>query len=194
MQKILIVEDEFLVAENIAAILEQEDYAVCGIAGSAEEALQLVHAEKPALIICDIFIRGSKNGIELASEFSKLDLPFIYLTALADQKTISQASLTKPLAYLVKPFTEKQLLAAVSMAIVTHYGNLSASRLEAPTKREIEILNLLAKGNTSKQIAFTLSVSEHTVQTHRRNLMNKYNAYSSSELIALAARHKWIQF
>lgn len=194
MRKILIVEDEFIVAENIEAILEKEGYEVCGIAGSAEDALKLVQKEKPGLVICDIFIRGNVNGIELAKEFSKqLPIPFIYLTAFADQQTLQKASQTNPLAYLVKPFTEKQLLAAVSMAIITHYGNEADRKIVVtPTNREIEILNLLAKGYSSKQMASQLSVSEHTIQTHRRNLMKKYSAYSSSELIALAARHRWI--
>lgn len=197
MSKILIVEDELIVAENIAAVLEQEGYDVCGTAMSADEAMELFREHRPHLVMCDIFIKGARSGIEFASELSKIsNTPFIFLTAYADRETIRQASATRPMAYLVKPFAEKQLIAAIETALLTFYGNPSANAhhdVPMPTKRELEVLALLAKGNGSKQIAKILFLSEHTVQTHRKNLMQKYSTVSSSELIALAIRQKWIQ-
>lgn len=197
MKKILIIEDEAIVAENIAAILENAGYVITGIAERADDALTALEKEKPNLIICDIFIKGSINGIELATTFSKTEsIPFIYLTAFADEETIKKASQTHPMAYLVKPFTEKQLVAAVNLAMETHYGDNSAQRennIPRPTLREIEILSFLAKGYSSKRIAEELSLSEHTIQTQRKNMMQKYKTSSSPELIALATKYKWIK-
>jgi DNA-binding NarL/FixJ family response regulator len=197
MSRILIVEDELIVAENIGAILEGEGYEVCGIAMSADEALVLFEEKNPHLVLCDIFIKGSRNGIALAAELRKrTDVPFIFLTAYADRDTVKQASATQPAAYLIKPFAEKQLIAAVDTALLTFYQRDVAAdgqMLPEPTRRERDILEWLAKGKGSKQIAEILFLSEHTVQTHLMNLMQKYNTVSSSELVALAIKNKWIQ-
>lgn len=192
MKRILIVEDELVVAENIAAILENEGFFITGIVDNADEALELINTDNLNLVICDVFIKGNKTGIELVKEFSKrISIPFLYITAFSDQRTIQQAGATRPSSFLVKPFTERQLIAAVYMALMEQDAVINGS-VTPPTKREVEILERVAKGQSSKQIAMALFLSEYTVRTHRRNLMNKYNVLSSSELIALAAKNKWI--
>jgi len=191
--KVLIVEDDLLVAENISAILEQQQYTVCGIAVEATEALALFKEHKPHLVLCDIYIKGKKNGIALIKELTAMaSVPFLFITAFADQETVKQAVDTRPSAYLVKPFTEKQLMAAVNVAVLTFYKEGVKEQPPPPSARELEILKLVAQGKSSKQIADTLSISVLTVQTHRRNLMNRYQTLSSSELIALASKYKWI--
>lgn len=190
--KILIVEDELIVAENIATILENAGYEVSGMADNADEAIKLVKEHSPTLLICDIYIKGSLNGIELNKELKSVsNFPVIYLTAYGDKKTIESASETEPIAYLVKPFTEKQLLATVNMVMLTLKDQ--PEKLPPPTKRETEIVTMLAKGYGSKKIAEELFLSELTVQTHRRNLMQKYNTNSSNELVALAIKQGWIR-
>jgi len=192
MKKILIVEDELIVAENIAAILENEGFSVCGIADNAEDAIKLVKEHSPSLLICDIYIKGKLNGIELNKELRRIaNVPIIYLTAYGDKGTIESASETEPIAYLVKPFTEKQLLATVNIVLLSLKEE--QEKLPPPTKREAEIVALLAKGYGSKKIAEQLYLSELTVQTHRRNLMQKYNTNSSNELVALAIKQGWIK-
>lgn len=194
MSKVLIVEDELLVAENISDILQYNGYTVCGIADHAEQALGMVKTENPNLIVCDIYIKGSKTGIQLVEDIIRISsIPVIFLTAFADQKTIQQAAVTSPAAYLVKPFTEKQLLAAVTLALTQNAASVDQKLLTPPTKREIEVLQLLAKGLSTKQIADQLFLSEHTVQTHRKNLMSKYEMEAATGLIGLALKHKWIE-
>ena len=196
MKKILIVEDELLTAEHIAEILEAEGYNICGTAQNRAEALDLFTAHAPDLIIFDVFIKDKVTGIELAKEISALSaVPFIYLTAFSDSATLKQAAETNSSAYLIKPFTAKQLLATVEMVLIAMEAGTKADpdAPPPPTKREKEVLELLARGNTSRQIAQILSISEMTVQTHRKNMMSRYNTLSSTELIAIASKYQWIK-
>lgn len=191
MKQILIVEDELLVAESIATILENEGYEIVGIAASGSEAVELFKAKSPQLVISDIRITGMESGIDLMPRLRAISpVHFLYLTAFADEKTVREAAETQPLAFIVKPFTEKQLVAAVNMAFAMIDSH--SSNLQQPTKRELQIIRLLAQGKTSRQIAEELFISEHTVQTHRKNIMEKYQTQSSSELVALAIRNRWV--
>lgn len=193
--KILIVEDEFIVAENISAILESQGYKTCGVAATAEAALQLVRSENPSLVICDIQIKGESNGISFVRQLKEIsNVPFLYLTAFADSKTLSEAAGTEPSAYLVKPFTEIQLIAAVQM-IKIQQAKLQEDMQAAPspTKREIEILEMMARGKSTKQIAEALVLSIHTIQTHRKNMMQKFQTSNDNSLIMLAVKNKWIK-
>lgn len=191
MKSILIIEDELLVADSIVTILESEGYTITGIATSGQEAIEMFKNSIPELVISDIRIAGIESGIQLIPRLKAISqVPFLYLTAFSDEKTVREAATTDPLAFLVKPFTEKQLLAAVNMAFAMMQSN--DLTLSPPTKRELEIIRLLISGKTSRQIAEELFLSEHTVQTHRKNIMEKYQTHSSSELIALAIKNRWV--
>lgn len=192
--KILIIEDELIVAENIAAVLEQQGYHIAGIADRSTTAITLFKETKPNLIICDIHIKGKLNGIETAKAITAIEpVPFLYLTAYADEATLSEAATTDFEAYLLKPFVPAQLIVAVKLALERFYTKLpQKARLTPPGKRELEILQLIASGKSSAEIADQLFLSVHTVNTHRKNLMNKYDAQSSAELIALALKQGWI--
>lgn len=193
MKSVLIIEDELLVAQNIEAILEDNGFIVTGIATEVASAKNLIAHKRPDVILCDIYLKGTETGIDFAEYIlnSSLDIPIVFLTAFADTHTIKRASAAQPVAYLVKPFTDKQLVA--TLRLVTTSEPDKNIVVPEPSPREKEILNWLAKGNTSKQIAQSLNLSEHTVQTHRKNLMNRYNTTSSTELIALAIKLKWIK-
>ena len=193
MKSVLIIEDELLVAQNIEAILESNGFAVTGIATDVNAAKSIIAYKKPDVILCDIYLKGTETGIDFAEYIlrASLNIPVVFLTAYADTNTIKRASALQPVAYLVKPFTEKQILATLQLVATSESENNAS--VPEPSPREKEILQWLAKGNTSKQIAASLNLSEHTVQTHRKNLMNRYNTTSSSELVALAIKFKWIK-
>lgn len=191
---ILIVEDELVVADYISGLLTSDGHTVTGIAQRAAEALQLLRQGKPDLVICDIRLRGDDDGISFHRASSTVfKAPFIYLTAYADPSTVSRVAAANPIAYLIKPFTAQQLLSAVSLAEF-RMKQLLAERpvLEVPSKRELEVLALIAKGYSSKQIADQLFISDYTVQTHRRNLMERYETQTSIELVMLGLRQGWI--
>lgn len=198
MRSILIVEDELIVANNIAEIVSANlEMAICGIVTNAVDALKVVKVQNPTLIICDIAIKGEINGIELMQLISQFSyVPFLYLTAFSDKSTLIAAAATNPSAFLVKPFTQQQLLAAINMAFLpsAQEFEMKTRGLEAPpTKRETEILGLLAKGENTKSIADMLDLSDLTVQTHRKNLIVKYGVRSMNELVAKAIRNNWIR-
>jgi response regulator of citrate/malate metabolism len=80
-EKILIVEDEPVVAEDIRLTIEQAGYEFCGIAPSVNRALELIKQQRPCLVLVDIFLKGNLTGIDLAFELNKKDIPFVYLSA-----------------------------------------------------------------------------------------------------------------
>ncbi|WP_332912932.1 response regulator [Algoriphagus boritolerans] len=116
--KILIVEDELVIAEDLRETLEELGYEVCGIAISSREALALIEEKSPDLALLDIQIKGGKDGIELAAEINEnYHLPFLMLTSHADIQTINRAKEVNPYGYLVKPFNEKEILAGIELAM-----------------------------------------------------------------------------
>jgi DNA-binding LytR/AlgR family response regulator len=118
--KILISEDEVIIAEDLAACLQDLGYQTCAI-DSGEDTLNKIRDTKPDLVILDINIRGKIDGIEIGSRIrDEFDIPFIYLTAYADKDTIDRAKKTEPDGFLVKPFDEKSLRSAIEIALYKH--------------------------------------------------------------------------
>lgn len=116
--KIGIVEDEVIIADNIAAILQELGYEVCEPCGSYDEALHMLASEAPDLVLLDINLGRSRSGIEIAEYIrSYNDIPFIFLTANSDRVTLDKAKLAKPNGYLVKPFQKADLYVAIELAI-----------------------------------------------------------------------------
>ena len=118
---ILIVEDELLIAKNIARKLEKNGYSISKIVSSGQAAIDLIDQQKPDLILMDVAIKGEIDGIETATIIkSKLDIPIIFLTAYANDETLDRASETGCYGYLIKPFRDKELQAAIKMALRKH--------------------------------------------------------------------------
>jgi len=131
MARVLIVEDESIVALDIQNVLEDLGYTVVGKATSADEALIKVTETNPDVILMDIMLRGEKDGITAALEIQKQhDIPIIYLTAYSDPKLINDAIKTEPYAYLVKPFQTRQLFAAIEMTLYRSRVNSQLNRTE----------------------------------------------------------------
>ena len=187
---VLIVEDELITAESIHELLEEEDYHVTGIAKDAAGAIRLCNSATvpPEVVICDINIKGTTNGIELAAQLKKLhNCEIVFLTALSDSKTLGAAFATEPVMYVVKPYTDKQLLIAVQMAfhrLLQKRQDKQQPRVQL-TEREVEIAQLVAEGFSSKQVARKLNISIETVKTHRRRMLQKNNINSFPHLIYL---------
>jgi len=118
MIKILIVEDELIIAEDMSNLLEKMGYEVTGNAMDADEAIECLNKTKPDLILLDINLGGKKDGISLAAEINeKFQVPFIFTTSYTDGKTIERAKNVNPVNYLVKPFKSEQLYTAIELAI-----------------------------------------------------------------------------
>ena len=121
-KKILIVEDESIVAMDIRQSIEKLGYEVFGVASSGKKALELLAKKaKPDLILMDIMIKGDQSGIEV-SEHVKVNyqIPVIFLTAYADEQTLSKAKVTDPYGYILKPFREVDLKTNIEVALHKH--------------------------------------------------------------------------
>lgn len=121
--KILIIEDELIVAENIARNLRKLGYEVIGIVDSGEEAIQTATKQHPNLVLMDIMLQGDLDGIEAAGYIrSQLKIPVVYMTAYADDDTLGRAKLTEPYGYLVKPFKPQSLKTTIEIALQKYQG------------------------------------------------------------------------
>lgn len=119
--KVLVVEDEVIVARTIANQLTQLGYTVVDLAASGAAAIAKATDQQPDLILMDIFLKGNMDGITAASEIrSQLDVPIVFLTAYADENTLQRAKATLPMGYIVKPFNESELRVAVELALFKH--------------------------------------------------------------------------
>ena len=191
---VLIIEDELITAESISELLAEEDYNVVGIAKDANTALRLCREsdEPPQVIVCDINIKGTVQGVELAGQLKKLyDCEIIFLTAYSDTKTLESAFETDPVMYVIKPYNDTQLLVAVQMAfhkLFKKEKSVAEKKLDL-TEREKEIAQLVANGFSSKQIANRLTISIETVKTHRRRMLQKNNISSFPHLVYLMNAH-----
>ncbi|OUL31608.1 response regulator [Nostoc sp. 106C] len=137
--KILVVEDEAIVAKDLRNRLTRFGYMVPGVASSGQEAINKALEFCPDLVLMDIKLKGEMDGVEAAQEIHKhLDIPIIYLTAYADDNTLERAKVTEPFGYLLKPFKERELQTNIEIALTKH-------RLEKELKANQKWLSTLLK-------------------------------------------------
>jgi DNA-binding LytR/AlgR family response regulator len=116
--KILIVEDEAVIAEHLKMMLENSGFANIELAYNKESAINFLTTKRPDLILLDIHMQNELDGIELADHINaKYKIPFIFITAHSDNLIISKATKTKPEAYITKPFKNADVFAAVNIAV-----------------------------------------------------------------------------
>lgn len=119
--KILIVEDEFIVAKDLQAYLEKLGYTVCGHVNSGEKAIQHLQSTPTDIVLMDIMLKGDMTGIEAAGEIREhFRLPVIYVTANTNPGIVAQAKITEPFCFIVKPFNERELHANIEMSLYKH--------------------------------------------------------------------------
>jgi two-component system cell cycle sensor histidine kinase/response regulator CckA len=119
--RILVVEDEAIVAGDIKGRLETMGYEVVGTASTADDAVKKAGSFSPELALMDIRLAGNADGIEAAGVLRRrYDIPSIFITAYADEETLTRARATEPLGYLVKPFQDRELHATIEMALYRH--------------------------------------------------------------------------
>jgi transcriptional regulator with GAF, ATPase, and Fis domain len=142
-KKILIVEDEFVVANDLRLILQKSGYEVCGIADSFDEALTIIEQHNPGLVLLDIYLKGSKTGIDLAKLLSEKNIAFVYLSANSNQKIMEAAKATQPYGFLVKPFREKDVLVTLDIAHYRHAHSVEA-KLRKEQSLQLALTNIMA--------------------------------------------------
>lgn len=124
--KILVVEDEVIIADNLCDTLDELNYETLEPAINYTEALEIISEETPDIAILDIELGGRKTGIDLAVEIKKkYDFPFIFLTSNADAATLEKAKKVNPSGYLVKPFTKEELYTTIEIALHNYSEKIS---------------------------------------------------------------------
>ena len=197
--RVLRVEDEPLIAEDISDFLGETNYICAGIAYDSETALDMLVNRDPDIALLDINIEGSMNGIEVAQIIRrKYNIPFIFLTSHSDKETLDKAKLTLPYGYIVKPFNEKDLISTLEMAVFRHANenksdiptleHINSKLTNLLTEKEYDCLVQLFNGLTNKQMAEIQFVSVNTIKTHLKNLFLKLDVPNRTKAIHKAFR------
>jgi DNA-binding NarL/FixJ family response regulator len=187
--RVLIVEDEPVIAENISMYLDNADFEVSGIAYDSAEANEQLQKNTPDAAILDINLESEEDGIDIAKRINqKYQIPFLFLTSYSDKETLQRAKAVNPSGYIVKPFNEKTLLASLEIAISNHAADVNRKTpalttdkinphlLSPLSDREFEIVQLIYEGITNNQITEKIFVSINTLKTHLKNIYLKLDA------------------
>lgn len=132
----MVVEDELIVARDIAKTVERNGYKVIGIARTAEKALGLITEHRPDLVLLDIFLNGPMTGIDLAHRLNDLGIAFIYISANSNQQVLTAAKATNPYGFIVKPFREKDVVVAMEIAKY-RFDNRAISQAHTTSEKRI---------------------------------------------------------
>jgi two-component system, cell cycle sensor histidine kinase and response regulator CckA len=142
--RVMIVEDDRIVARDIRTQVSRMGHSVVGVTGSGEEAVTLAAIEQPDLVLMDIRLEGKMDGIEAAQRIRSKDrIPVVFLTAYGNEEIIRRASLTEPFGYLLKPFEEPQMRTVIQMAL---YKREAESRVRLGERRYAATLASIADG------------------------------------------------
>jgi DNA-binding NarL/FixJ family response regulator len=207
--KILLADDHAILREGLRAVLEREaDLKVVGEAGDGREAVAMANQLCPDVVVMDVGMPGL-NGVEATRQLRTQapEVKVIALSAYADKQFVLAMLEAGARGYVVKASGSDEVLRAVraviqgrkylcpeaAKAVVDGYvGKLQPDQKAAHTvltKREREVLQLVAEGKSSKAIGEELKISFHTVEIHRRNLMQKLSLHTTAELTKYAVRH-----
>ncbi|NII25327.1 response regulator transcription factor [Pseudoflavitalea sp. X16] len=198
--KVFIVDDHYMVIEGIRALLQNEtSIELTGHAMSADSCLSFLQQQQPDVILMDINL-GDKSGIDLCATV-KQKYPDIFILGLS---TFNQQSFIRKMVdngasgYALKNATREELLEAITTIVKgkLYFSHEAARSLRAPdqsdlpvlTRREKEVLGLIAEGLTNNEIAEKLFIGTTTVDTHRKSLLNKLNAKNTASLIRIATQ------
>ena len=193
-RKVIVVEDELLIRKQLISILEKLDYEVIASYSNGDHFLDNLSSYHPDIILFDINIKGSKDGIVLAQIVrDKYEFPFVFVTSYADKATLEAAKQTRPNGYIVKPFDERDIMSTLEIALFNvdqqrQRRNLSKERIEhlnkiKLTEKEFATLGDLVKGLSNAQIAAHQEVSINTVKTHLKNLYAKFQVNDRVKLV-----------
>ncbi|MBW4641694.1 MAG: response regulator [Goleter apudmare HA4340-LM2] len=139
-EKILIVEDERIIAFDIKNCLENSGYTVVGIAVSGEKAIENTADFHPDLVLIDVMLKGQMSGIDAAREIGyRFNIPVVYLTAYSDESNLQKVKMTQPYGYILKPFIEPQLITTIEIALSKHQSEMVIRKALAQEKEDRKV-------------------------------------------------------
>lgn len=196
-KKILIVEDEVIIADALAMQLQQLKYEVPEPILSYDVAIERLTSESFDLAIIDINLQSGNSGIDLAKWIRKSQLPlqFIFLTSNVDPDSLNRALETEPVGYIVKPYQKETLYSMIELGLRKKAPNPVLEKneaLSALTPSELQIMKLITEQLSTREIADRLQVSQSTVKNHRHNICTKLNLpHGTHSLITWVLNNKY---
>jgi DNA-binding NarL/FixJ family response regulator len=197
--RLAIVEDHPAIAEGLTALLRSEaDLTIVGTARDSDEADRLIEAQSPDIILCDIRLAGTLDGLEVLARHSP-GPAFIMLSAYSYPSYYAAAVEHGAKGYLSKMATIAQILTAVrtvangGTAFPDAVRRAARAALRPPTPREAQILALVAEGHSNGEIAESLSLRLKTVESQLRRMFDRYDVTSRTSLVRVAHRQGWIE-
>lgn len=187
--RILIVEDDPIIALELGQVLQQAGYRVAGKAHTAVRAIDKLAGGNIDFVLLDINLGNGQSGIDIARLLHETyHLPYIFLTAFSDEHTLAAAKEQAPYGYLVKPFQAPTLLSTISVALSNFQRlqrGINFDRLPASlTKQEQRLCEHLVGGKSYQEVADELFISINTVRYHIKNLYLKLDVNSRAELVS----------
>jgi DNA-binding NtrC family response regulator len=143
-KKVVIVEDEALIAHNLQLMLKREGYIIAGIADNVPDALRIVGEQKPDIVLVDIALNGPLTGLDLGEKLAGQNIPFIYLSANFQDNMLEKVRTTEPYGFLIKPFRDKELLMMMDV-VFYRYNNTNDLRNKREEALE-QALNAIVSG------------------------------------------------
>ncbi len=205
---IVIADDHTIVRQGLRALLEREQFEIVGEAADGQEAVRLVGKLRPAVAVLDVAMPGL-NGIDAAREISRLSpqTKTILLTMLTEDQYVLESLRAGVRGYVLKSNSSEELVRAIrdvcdgkvyltpaaSTAVVQAYVAISGVSPPELTEREREVLQLVAEGKSSKEIAENLGITWKTAESHRTHIMEKLAIHDIAGLVRYAIRHGLVQ-
>lgn len=174
--RILIVEDEPIISDDIESTLISNHYDIAGKAYSSTVALDMLMNRYPDLVLLDIAIKGDKDGIDIAAIIrEKYHIPFIFLTSFSDKVTLERVKPTMPYGYIVKPFKDRDIVTSIEMAMYRFAIENNTKALDKVgietkfelklTKMEFQILLMIWQGKSNQAISSEIFVHQYNQNT-----------------------------
>jgi len=206
--RVLVADDHQIVLQGLKTILDHEGFEIVGEASDGREAVRRTLELQPDLAVLDISM-PYMNGIEAAAEIRKAtpSAKLILLTVHTENRYILEALKSGIRGYVLKSRAAGELIEAIrevlggriylspgiSQTVVEAYLQQGSGESETLTRRELQVLQLVAEGKTTKEVAAALAVSAKTADSHRSNIMHKLNMHSVADLVRYAIRHGLVQ-
>ncbi len=166
--RILIVEDERIIAQGVGETLRKLGYEVAGIASSGVEAIQKATDFYPDLVLMDIVLKGEMDGIEAAEQIrTRLDIPSIFMTAYDDETILKRAKVTEPYGYILKPFEERGLHANIQMALYKHQMEKKLRQAEQALRKANEELEGRVEERTAELSTANAQLRQEVTERRR---------------------------
>ncbi|MBF0591352.1 MAG: response regulator [Nitrospirae bacterium] len=179
--RVMVVEDEWIIAASLKEMLEGLDYEVSSVVFSGEDAVKRAEADRPDIILMDILLRGEMDGIEAAGNISAfLNIPIVYLTSYTDDRTLQRAKETDPFGYIIKPFEKRELRIIIEMALYKHKMEKSLKE----KSRQLEELNINLESRVRQEIEKGRQKEHMLIQQSKLAAMGE---------MMVAISHQWRQ-